>query len=540
MSGLPIKLNTILFDPVYQHLTPKCKNDICPKLHVDKFIDIINHLWPGLEGKDAEIKFHLHRLTSFRLVTQSSKIAASSSCEEYEHLAKSLNRMIDTIDSDTIEKLTNEFAASNPTATIADCAKVSSLIIESSVKDKREKMTADKVKRICSIVLPESSLTLRQFAVPPNPKVAKAIQDEIEVRIKRIEAISALNPDGNLLCRKLVSSTYDAYAIVGDPPTPSLLELPVFTSGSDSKARSHTAQAALGAYDYMLSVTPSNVYQLGDLISIAVKDGIRLLVTCYEEGEKKCLDYWKDEILREAPLRHGLSYLRSTVDNVFTDPKSKSKSVIVERTFHFARIVPSTTPSTTPSTASSATPSATSSTQPVAGGMDTNRQSTAGGTGEALPRVEYINITHLHFAHWPDAKIHPNAKVFEMGLNRIDELTGGGGGGQSSKFQLGCKHCHGRSGVLLTCHQLRTQIRKKLAMGESLEEIKLNVPDTVYKIRLQRHKFLTNKHQLATVYQYTYSYYLRLKAVKDGLNLAFASSSPEDRSKLSKMILSYL
>jgi protein tyrosine phosphatase len=128
---------------------------------------------------------------------------------------------------------------------------------------------------------------------------------------------------------------------------------------------------------------------------------------------------------------------------------------------------------------------------------------------------EERKLTHLHYSGWNDGKEVPDEDIFEVLIDRIEEIQSAT---PRPPVHAHCAFGKGRSATTMTTHYLRQEIREQLQNGTPLDEIKINIPETIYQFRKMRPDFLTRYSQVTNVYSLTSRFYSRLKLQYDEIN----------------------
>src|SRR5207244_1443289 len=105
---------------------------------------------------------------------------------------------------------------------------------------------------------------------------------------------------------------------------------------------------------------------------------------------------------------------------------------------------------------------------------------------------EKRTLTHLHYNAWRDGHPMPDEKLLHILHDRIQALN------PSSKvpIAINCRAGVGRTGTIAVSHHLRQEIERQIAAGKNLDDIRVNIPATVYAFRKQRENVLRRASQL--------------------------------------------
>jgi hypothetical protein len=520
------KLVSILGSKLYEPFIKSCSHAKCSSFHIDYFMNAVRTKWPSFEGHDAEMRYKINRLMQERL---NHFLKMKSEAEFHEEILKLSAAMKVLISETNVTEIESRYKTTELWST---AAAIRSLVEDISAEKKAD--AERKLSQLTDVHSPGDAVTLldldktaKRLHQGGSLLPAKQIQANISARIASLTRSGLLVPDENNLARNLAGSKYDAFAVVGNPKADQLSLLPVVKIGSPVKSR---RSERYDSYDYLLAKAPKDIYETGDLLSLVAGEGIGLMISCYEDGEKGRVAYWDGPALSSAPLRGGLQYEGSIYNSHTVSSTSEAKSKpgvpkigVTERTIIMSRPVAQAT----------AAFRGTADYQPA---FAVYKE--ADIPDVATVKREKVVIKHLHVTGWPDTKLHPDPKAVDFCLDRIDELGGvpppnpptadckstssADTPSADSKvvassrgfprFMLGCRNSRGRSGTILICHQLRCQIREQLAAGMPLDSISINIPNTVYKLRLQREDFLHHSHQFISIYEITDRFYQKLKA----------------------------
>lgn len=212
---------------------------------------------------------------------------------------------------------------------------------------------------------------------------------------------------------------------------------------------------------FILAACPKNTTKAAGLFEVAIQKGTRLFVSTLEshEGKEKCNNFWKNEQLSQMPFRNGLKIVNVGM-RVLAE---KGKAQIIESDL-------------------------------VATFSD-----------------KEVLLKHLHYEGWVDRSALPDEELFQLLLDRIEELQEG----VDAPFEINCHGGVGRTGTTAISYYLRKEIDAELASGKSLDEIAFNIPEIHYQFRKQRNGFLGQATQLANVYAVLGEYYERIKLQHD-------------------------
>jgi protein tyrosine phosphatase len=123
---------------------------------------------------------------------------------------------------------------------------------------------------------------------------------------------------------------------------------------------------------------------------------------------------------------------------------------------------------------------------------------------------EKRTLTHLHFDGWDQDKEMPEQALFKSLLDRINELQAK----TDAPYAIGSKWGVGRNGTTALSDFLRQEVIDQATNGQELDEIRVNIPKTIFEFRKQRGNFVEHAPLLATVYEALLEYYESLKSLK--------------------------
>ena len=212
--------------------------------------------------------------------------------------------------------------------------------------------------------------------------------------------------------------------------------------------------------NFILSGLPRTHTEAQNYLEAIIKQGAKVFVSLHETGENsaRCHDFWKDSRTGQFKFSDG-SRIVSSKTKVLLQGKPGVKNI--------SQIV------------------------------ETKLSLSNGKT-----------ITHLHYDGWYDKTPMPDEQIFQALLDRIKELSPN----KKVPIAINCKAGVGRTGVTAICYLLRRQIDEQLASGKKLNDIKINIPETLYALRKQRSGLIQSSEQFAQVYSIMDGYYERLKS----------------------------
>lgn len=222
----------------------------------------------------------------------------------------------------------------------------------------------------------------------------------------------------------------------------------------------------LGGQQFILASCPRSASQAASLVDAVLKRNGSLLVSTLESTDagNKFNNFWREDRVPQLILRDGwtLQYVSKTV--LATGPNAQ-----VERPRNQPQIV------------------------------ETTLLATKGDT----TRV----VTHLHYEGWIDRTAAPNEELMMKLLQRMQELSPN----KHAPIAINCHGGVGRTGGTCVEYGIFRHIDAELLEGRKLSEISLNIPETLFKTRMQGRDILHQESLLAQVYAVTGAYYEHLQ-----------------------------
>lgn len=217
--------------------------------------------------------------------------------------------------------------------------------------------------------------------------------------------------------------------------------------------------------NYLLFGCPKDARGMSILFDCALQQGITLFVSLLESSDAsdKFNNYWEQENLQKIPIRDGWKFRRicsRVLAKSDQEPKGTKIPKLIETTIIAER-----------------------------------------------PN-ETRKLIHLHYEGWRDQKAMPCELLFQTLLSHIERLQKG----KNTPFAVNCHGGVGRTGTTVISNFLRQEVEAKLSQGIPLDEITLNIPETIFAFRKQRAWFLEQSSQLINVYSIMGDYYEMKKA----------------------------
>ncbi len=117
-------------------------------------------------------------------------------------------------------------------------------------------------------------------------------------------------------------------------------------------------------------------------------------------------------------------------------------------------------------------------------------------------------ITHIHYTAWVDRTACPDTALLERLHDRIEELSPDA----SKTVAFNCHGGVGRSGVAATSYAMRKHLSIAAEHGERLDEMQINIFDTIACVRQYREKAIANAQHVPTLCDMLSRYYRRFTA----------------------------
>jgi protein tyrosine phosphatase len=226
----------------------------------------------------------------------------------------------------------------------------------------------------------------------------------------------------------------------------------------------NASDVQMGGCNYLLFGCPWRASHATVLFDVALQQGVTLFVSTLEstDAQDKFNNFWKNDKLALLRSRDGwtitnIGYRVLAVGEM--EPEGNKEPQIIESTLLATR------------------------------------------AGETR------TLTHLHYEGWRDRQAMPSEALFHIFQDRIAELQKG----KTTPFAINCHGGVGRTGTTALSHYFRQEVDAQLAAGKKLDDIEVNIPEVLFKFRLQRKWFLGESGQLANAYSVLGDYYEKLK-----------------------------
>lgn len=105
-------------------------------------------------------------------------------------------------------------------------------------------------------------------------------------------------------------------------------------------------------------------------------------------------------------------------------------------------------------------------------------------------------ITQLHYENWPDNGV-PDLTLFIKLLNAVDEMKLP----KELPITVHCSAGIGRSGTFIASHSLRRTLLKAKKDTATYPHFTMNIPETIFLLRMQRKSMVANTYQMQIVFQ---------------------------------------
>jgi hypothetical protein len=223
----------------------------------------------------------------------------------------------------------------------------------------------------------------------------------------------------------------------------------------------HGSDVHFEEQDFLLASLPKAIPEAEAYFNTCLARHVSLLVSLHEPCERpeKCCCFWHPSVLENMHLYDGWKIYGLTTDSIHQGTVPNEKGVL-------PRI------------------------------METSLFVHRDGS-------EPHSLIHLHYEGWVDGRPAPDEKLLEVLLNRMQELSRD----PRNPIAINCQAGIGRTGVVAVSFFLRKKIDAARRLGLPLEEFQLNIPETLYQFRLQRHRLGSSAHQLGSLFSLAHSYY---------------------------------
>lgn len=208
---------------------------------------------------------------------------------------------------------------------------------------------------------------------------------------------------------------------------------------------------------FILSACPLTTNEARDYLETAVDQKTTVLVSLLQSFELKggSNNFWKNKTLKKIKLRDGTTFVQEPSEILQQKSSGKRAPKIVETRLSY--------------------------------GPET--------------------CTHLHYDGWKDKNPAPSVELLAFLLDRICELSPD----PTIPVGINCKGGVGRTGVLAVSLYLRREIDAQIASGVALDDISINIPETIYALRKMKKSMVSTPQQFAQIYRVLAHYYEQLK-----------------------------
>lgn len=125
---------------------------------------------------------------------------------------------------------------------------------------------------------------------------------------------------------------------------------------------------------------------------------------------------------------------------------------------------------------------------------------------EGKDGIELRTLTHFHYDRWRDRHPIPSTDLMITLLDRMEELSQN----PETPIALNCKGGVGRSGSTAVAYLLKKRLQNE-SKEKPLDEIEVNLPQTVYEFRKQRSGVCGQGSQFAGIHETLFKLYERQK-----------------------------
>lgn len=111
--------------------------------------------------------------------------------------------------------------------------------------------------------------------------------------------------------------------------------------------------------------------------------------------------------------------------------------------------------------------------------------------------------TFFHHEHWKDHHPAPDRELIHALAQHVLQINGA----PAHPIAINCRGGVGRTAVFAIYLFLRREVESQLAAGKSLDEVSLNIPETIHMFRRQRSGMLGRPAQLVQLYRLMHDFY---------------------------------
>ena len=208
---------------------------------------------------------------------------------------------------------------------------------------------------------------------------------------------------------------------------------------------------------FLLSACPLNATEARDYLETAVDQKTTVLVSLLQSFELKSgsNNFWKNKTLKKIKLRDGTIFVQEPSEILHQKSSEKRAPKIVETRLTYGQ----------------------------------------------------KTCTHLHYDGWKDKNPAPSVELLGLLMDKICELSPD----PAIPVGINCRGGVGRTGVLAVSLYLRREIDSQIASGVALDDISINIPETIYAFRKMKKSMVSTPQQFAQIYRVLAHYYEQLK-----------------------------
>jgi len=234
-----------------------------------------------------------------------------------------------------------------------------------------------------------------------------------------------------------------------------------------------------GRQSYLLGTCPKTIEDAQNTFDVILKEGVRVLISLHQSKEiGPTGDFWAEKVLSKLTLRDGWKIHNLEKDSSLDGTKAFAKKLNEEKK----------NPSDDP--------------QIIERHLLAERQG------------EKREIVHLHYKDWHDCLAAPIPLLMNTLLDRKDEISPS----KEIPIWINCKAGIGRTGAIALLDLSRREVKEQLKAGTKLEEVSINIPALLYRLRQERASALSNPKSFLHVYQCMVDFMESLQSKNNELN----------------------
>lgn len=253
-----------------------------------------------------------------------------------------------------------------------------------------------------------------------------------------------------------------------------------FRTGAKEGHNVNASDIATPLHNFIIAGLPRTILEAQSYLQAAIKQGCTLFISAHEthegQNKRKISKFWEDEALSRMTFENGVTIIRTSVKTLATGDKGDR--------------------STAPELIES-----------------------------SLLLSDGKRITHIHYTEWKDRTPCPDETLLMALHDRMAHLVLDA----KSPIAINCHGGVGRSATIAASYFLRKHIDKELEAGKPLDEIALNIPQTITEFRQFRKHVVANPYHVASLYASAGRYHMQ-KAQE--MHVFKSTELPADFSRL--------